>query len=393
MSDTDAAPRVFSLRVRLLGYGLFLILILLMAELGARVLYWAWDSGLSDHLRKAPDPVSHIDVYERVDPDDARNWNLRPGTGWTLGQLIAAKAARGATLRANYLRDLGRRYGLGEDEVITRVNHAGYKGPELLPGGTRPRVLTIGDSCTFGTLLDRFSYPRALQSRLAGLGVDAEVINAGVEGYSPRNVRFRMDELLALKPDVVTIYLGWNALYDARIGNLHSIRLYRLYRTVEKKLFGAPAVASVSAGQAGEGGDADLGRWRETDLPFVEEITDIGDHFAAAGARVVLLTLPGLFLEGVDPGPAALAKGHLPPFTRDSRVLAALTANYNQRLRDLAADRGWQLVDLERWGRDHLKPRASFFLDSVHLVAEGQRDIGYHLAEQLRSSVAGSRRE
>ncbi len=63
---------------------------------------------------------------------------------------------------------------------------------------------------------ERFPYARAMERELRRDGVDVEVVNAGVEGYSPVDVVARLDELRALRPDVTTVYIGWNALYRER---------------------------------------------------------------------------------------------------------------------------------------------------------------------------------
>jgi len=77
----------------------------------------------------------------------------------------------------------------------------------------------IGDSCTFGLIVaESFTDPVATESALRGTGQDVEVINAGVEGYSTFNVLKRIDYDLSFDPNIVTIYLGWNAIFDDEEG-------------------------------------------------------------------------------------------------------------------------------------------------------------------------------
>ena len=45
---------------------------------------------------------------------------------------------------------------------------------------------------------------------------------------------------------------------------------------------------------------------------------------------------------------------------------------YNDSLRELAKKYDLPLIDLDRWSRKALKPRANFFIDSVHLTEQGQ---------------------
>jgi lysophospholipase L1-like esterase len=66
------------------------------------------------------------------------------------------------------------------------VNAAGFRGP-LPAAGERPalRILALGESATFGLgLLDRESWPRALERKLRDRGIDAQVLNYGVIGHS-----------------------------------------------------------------------------------------------------------------------------------------------------------------------------------------------------------------
>jgi lysophospholipase L1-like esterase len=80
---------------------------------------------------------------------------------------------------------------------------------------SRQRILNFGDSTTFGVsvpaervyssilqdLLDR-QYPGRF-----------EVINAGVPGYSSREIRRQIEDaglLERIRPDIITVYVGWN---------------------------------------------------------------------------------------------------------------------------------------------------------------------------------------
>jgi lysophospholipase L1-like esterase len=95
------------------------------------------------------------------------------------------------------------------------IDRFGLRGPEIefekRPG--RVRVLCMGDSCTFGGARP---YPEILQEildRRHGPG-KFEVLNAGVIGYTAlHGLEWLERELLELRPDVVTVYFGWNDLW------------------------------------------------------------------------------------------------------------------------------------------------------------------------------------
>ena len=58
-------------------------------------------------------------------------------------------------------------------------------------------------------------YPALLAEELALQGADAQVLNAGVPGYSLAQARRRLRQLAPpLKPDVVVVLLGWNDAKD-----------------------------------------------------------------------------------------------------------------------------------------------------------------------------------
>ncbi|MEN8180986.1 MAG: SGNH/GDSL hydrolase family protein [Myxococcota bacterium] len=109
-----------------------------------------------------------------------------------------------------------------------RINALGLRGPELRDlASRRPlRIVSLGDSGTFGIWLGEADssqplaalhfdgYPEALRTLV---GERAEVINAGVAGYtSSHGLRQLVTKLLELEPDVVTVRFGVNDLKISR---------------------------------------------------------------------------------------------------------------------------------------------------------------------------------
>lgn len=103
----------------------------------------------------------------------------------------------------------GARIPWGKDE---RVNAAGWRGP-VVPLAKTPgvlRIATLGDSSTFGHSV---AYDETFSARLAPMlaehGVQAEVIDAGVIGYTIRQGIERYKELVSpYEPDVVIAAFG-----------------------------------------------------------------------------------------------------------------------------------------------------------------------------------------
>ena len=74
-----------------------------------------------------------------------------------------------------------------------------------------PQILVFGDSLAAGFgLPPEASFPARLEARLAGDGIRARVVNAGVSGDTTAGGLKRLDWALAEKPDLVILELGAN---------------------------------------------------------------------------------------------------------------------------------------------------------------------------------------
>jgi len=152
-------------------------------------------------LRRALGPR----YYTSIQLDERTLYRLNPGT-----QREYTRAPINGGLRI--------RYG---------INSAGFRGEELAPPGTLPRVVVYGDSfiqAEFSRTEDTFA--DRLEAHLARrLGKPVEVVNAGVAGYGPDQELRRMEtELVSLRPQlvVVAIYAGND------FGDVLRNKLYRL---------------------------------------------------------------------------------------------------------------------------------------------------------------------
>ena len=338
-----------------------------------------------------------LDPYEMVSPLSGHHWVLRTGYNATRKELIAQKKNSGRNLGAAAIQaGINSQGGNGKNDF--RINADGFKGPELDNSHSRRRILALGDSTTFG--IGSHDYPRRLEDNLNQRGGSFEVINGGVEGYSPSNVLYEIKRYKALKPEIVTLYIGWNSLFssspwkDAWENRLRVVWLFKsantisqvfaggrkayalkMYKRVLKPIPNSPEVKAL-----------------ETYRPLsMDKIEKIVDELESAGSRVVLITLPGLFMSSVKPTPKALKIGHLPYFTENPYVLAKLTERFNIALRGLADRRGLGLIDLEKWSVQALRPREAFFSDSVHLTANGLDMIGAFIADQPENQLIRNR--
>lgn len=340
-----------------------------------------------------------LDPYEMIDPHNHSNWRLRAGLTMTFADVLEKKRSEGHLLAVQYLEKRAAELNVHPGNTAIAIDAEGFRGPEVDPGHRRFRILAIGDSCTFGTALgEEYPYPRVVERALGRAGREVEVINAGVEGYGPKNVLLRIEELKRLKPEVTTIYLGWNALFEETF--FETAHGARKYSTSLRLLHDAWARATSPGGDARRQALAAYEKPKHPDrhapevaalehyVPFfMPDLVRIVDAMAGAGSRVVLVTLPGLYTSTEAPDADALAKGHLPQFTDNPYVLARMAERYNVCLRELAAARHLEVIDLEAWSRTALAPRSAHFFDSVHLDEPGQGMIGEKIAAALLGSV------
>ena len=250
------------------------------------------------------------------------------------------------------------------------------KGPvaELpKPEGTF-RVMCYGDSNTDGPNEKGWTevLHELLDKRFAASGVDFEVLNAGVAGYSSHQglMRFRQ-QVERFEPDLVTVSFGYNDIAPALRVPDRDFRLppallvslqrqllrYRFYRVAEKIARGWAPEQPPSIGPR-----VPLDHYLDNLQSFLDTGREHGSH-------VVLLTRPHF-------GPQAeLAKvdhnwrGQIP--------------RYNRSLLQLGERRGALTVDVQGYFESH-HPNA--FYDDCHFTLEGHERMAEMLVEEFLSA-------
>lgn len=381
-----------------LAFSVALAVLLLGAlEVGSRLLY-ELRTPLLVLMGRDPREMS-LAPYKMPDPRHPGHWMQRPGFRMTLAEVVDYKRSLGRFVGLESIETTAARHGIPPDEVVLQINQAGFKGPELDTVRMRPRIVALGDSCTAGSQLDSFTYSRSLERELARIGVPAEVVNAGVEGYEPADILLRIDDFVALEPEWTILYAGWNALYNGKEDQSFlerhwvSLRLARRLTTMfgPQKTSRDAAIDAFTKPKRPVLDAAEVTARADYVPTFFGDMEKIVDTMKAAGSRVVLVTLPGLYTTREAPTPEALTVGHLPQWTDNPYELAKMTERYNELLRQLAAERGLELIDLERWADQALVPRHAWFADSVHLTEEGQTLIGIYMAAQLAPDIGAQK--
>jgi lysophospholipase L1-like esterase len=339
---------------------------------------------------RPPPQVSDLQPYQMPDPDRPWHRRLRPGFVQSYGDASAFTRETGRALGEQYLAQLRS----DPAQIRIRINHDGFRGPEIDASHAAPRIVTIGDSCTFG-MAESSSYPRMLETSLRQHGIVTEVVNAGVEGYTSGDVVIELARLEALRPDVTTIYLGWNGFFnEEQVFGYPSLATWRLIRGAARGLrrrFRSSQAEALEAYTKPKHPDAYAGELTRLNgfVPlFLPEIRHIVREMRSSGSRVVLFTLPGLYEVDHRPTEYMLRIGHLPTYTDNPYVLAKLTIRLNELIRQMAREESADVIDLELWSRAALNPREHYFFDSVHLTDEGQEMLGRYLASQLPKFLA-----
>jgi lysophospholipase L1-like esterase len=264
------------------------------------------------------------------------------------------------------------------------VNSQGFVGKELTPD--RPglwRIVAVGDSCTFGAGDDRDTYPAVLGARLAKLdseGRSYEVVNAGISGLnSGLALRRLTSKVLPLKPDVVTIYIGWNDLmkFDPRAqGETESLAAVArliddlwLVKGLRKLLFFyiRPMLSPARTGPIASG---DFARFEPT--VFEHNLLSIIEAVRAAGSKPVLLTLPTVVRPEMTVADLRAARVMFPYFASAAGVadLLELLGAYNREIRRIGDEQQVPVIDLAR-RFERLPTTRPYFWDTMHLSPKG----------------------
>jgi lysophospholipase L1-like esterase len=278
------------------------------------------------------------------------------------------------------------------------VNSRGFVGPEF-EEPRRPgvkRIVVMGDSCTFGEGNGVQTYPAQVSLRLnEAVGAERhQVINAGIEGLNSELVLRRLvTKVMPLRPDVVTIYVGWNDImkFDPS-GQVQHPGLGIVARIMDqlwlikgmRKLvfyYIRPRLSAPATGPASR-----TGAFRDY-RPAVFEANLRSIVRAAQGARVLLLTLPSVVSDDMTQDDLRRANVMFPYYPSAYAVgdYVDLIASYNDTIRRVAQTEEVPLVDLaeEINGRPD---RRQLFFDTMHPNQRGRELIADILVRRLRES-------
>jgi lysophospholipase L1-like esterase len=205
------------------------------------------------------------------------------------------------------------------------------------------RIVALGDSITNGTGLagvrEQETFREITRRELSGrVAKRVEMINAGVNGDIVTRAVRRLDrDVLDRHPDLVTIMFGGNEA--------------GFYRPETGGFADTPRVG--------------LGDFKAT-------LSTMVDRIRAEGIRVVLLTCP--------PMTERYGGMHLEPYQEHG--INFLVKDYAQAARDVAAEKGIELVDVYRAFQEQ-PSSVDYFPDGLHPDPRGHRVIADLLVKRL----------
>jgi lysophospholipase L1-like esterase len=265
-------------------------------------------------------------------------------------------------------------------------NSHGFQGPDPAipkPAGTY-RVLYLGDSCTFQ------GYPWRAAERMRDLKVPAdrtaETVSLAIPGYtSLQGLRAAQDYGVALDPDLVFVFFGWNDHWAA-YGAIDSKKDLRPPARVATGLLETSRLVQATAWLLGRVGKAGRPLEETRVLPdeYRANLTAIAALFSARKVPVVFLTAPTTFYRlGV---PQKTVDDH---FAKSGEDAIRLHREYNAIVREVAAASGSRLLDLEKECESSPELEKWFLKDGIHFSPAGRDWVADRIARYVRDEVVG----
>jgi lysophospholipase L1-like esterase len=279
---------------------------------------------------------------------------------------------------------------------VIDINSQGFLGAEFEPSkpASTLRIVSLGDSCTFGGGTPSGHYPGKLAERVESRGdVRLQVINASIDGMNSSMILRRLRaRVIPLAPDLVTVYAGWNDLMKFNpegvspqpgrslpfryLDDLWSVRaLRKAAYYYARPLLSEPTIGSESRS----------GRFSSyRSAVFEANLRDIVAEVRKIGGETLLMTLPSVVRADLSAKALIREQVQFPYFAGGSALgdYVDLIDAYNRSIRRVAISEGAMLLDLarsveERSDRDHL------FYDAMHSNPAGHAWIAQLIDEFL----------
>lgn len=336
--------------VKLLGCTVLLFLgILLALETGGRILIWSVNGGSCHHL---------VTSFE---PDTELGYRHRPNSC----------------------------------SLSVRINSSGFRGREV--SAIKPvdvsRIIAIGGSTTFGSdNNENDNYPALLEKKLNSGSIHSpvkyEVINGGVVGYYTFHQILRVKKLLAMQPDIVILFDGWNDFWyayslgaqwrpntiDKRISASYTSFLnnnsvsYRLMQLLRRKIvYAMKHKAKLSVIERYQRAADNKDMYDNYQKNTGESVV----AFRNKGVKVFLVKFPCLLRAQMDEQEKKLIRS-VEPFWEEFIPFITAHERLLERIDRVSKEMNVEVIDLDAtFNKLESTERAQLFSDIFHFTARG----------------------
>jgi len=296
------------------------------------------------------------------------------------------------------------RPGFASDDGRISINSMGYRYREFKKekGLGIKRIVCVGDSTTFGVNMDgeELTYPGQIEKMLNnGTSMKFEIINAGVPGYtSSQCLLYFKNNLIALSPDAIILYCGWNDLWTyrnpyANTGNAPILRSISrslgksyAYMSLKKHVID-PVRNRTSIGEMinVDTGSAESEMHAKKALDYYEKnLIELIEAASKHNIKVFIVSLPTpIRKECTEKERSSLALA--PSWSEGYASFYGLKEAYNKRIGRICSNHKAQLIDLDTYIADlDCRHARSLFTDAVHFSNEGNRVIAKQIYEEMK---------
>lgn len=291
--------------------------------------------------------------------------------------------------------ELGYRHRPDSCSLSVRINSLGFRGKEV--SAIKPanvlRVIAIGGSTTFGSdNNENDNYPALLEKKLNSGSINSpikyEVINGGVVGYYTFHQVLRVKMFLAMQPDIVILFDGWNDFWYAySLGaqwkpnainknisssytsflnnNSVSCRLMQLLR--RKILYVIKHKAKLSVMQRYQRATDNKDMYDNYQKNTEELVTAFRDK----GVKVFLIKFPCLLRAQMDEREKTLIRS-VEPFWEEFTPFITAHERLLERIDRVAKEMNVEVIDLNAvFNKLDRAEEAQLFSDIFHFTAKG----------------------
>ena len=278
LATMTGEQNALSLRKKVAFSAIVFVAVLLALELVARIVLAAANVDLHSQHEDLITVLGLPELNETMEFDTNLFWHLKP-------------ALRNFTVSGT----------IGGNAIDFHVStHDRLRSANAIVPKTALRIIALGDSTTFGLAVDdKDTWPAVLEKLLRAEGIDVDVVNAGVPGYTAfQGYRFMHERGFSLQPDLVIVTFGfndadsWGSRSDVETARVMELRRLErplrqswFYGGIRKLLLRAGAADASTEAPATPAGASDAKSTSSSSPRLAPEMFDLKMHTLARDIR------------------------------------------------------------------------------------------------------------